>query len=292
MLRQLTLAVSFAWAAVCLIGACSSFSASSSPGETPDAAPSEDAEAGMTSDGGPVDPCLARDPLAEVAGLYLAGGFAPDGTEPSEVLRTPIHCDGTLGSWAVVGTLPRSAVIPIVAVLGDTMLFVGGQHSTGGSPFADGFDSAKFDPQGRLPAFLRRPATTDQSHVWRAQFASNGSTLVVAGGEGERDGGNGPLTTVTKWRMEGSGVATPSAGEPLPRPISRGGAAMIGDTLFVFARGAAPDGDAGSTNGAIYRLRSAPVSTWENLGAFEDFDFTTAASATAIPSRAPSTPPA
>lgn len=253
-------AVGSAGAGVLAVAACSSFSGSdvSSSGA---AAP----EAGADS---ATDPCLAG-PTAEAAGLYVMGGQSDYNgfTEPDEVLRATIQCDGRLRDWKPTVKLPRTSAGAAGGMIGDAAIYVGGQHSTGGANFTDDVVSAPFVGAVMQPFF---PAGKAPNTFWRAMFGGNGASFFVAGGENNVDGGLNVQTAVTTWKV-GVGGEPVIDGKPpqLPTGLSRGVGVMIGDTMIVIA-------------GHVYTAKATDTSWRDTNVLYPDFDFAAATDGTYV----------
>jgi hypothetical protein len=218
--------------------------------------------------------------------LWVLGGnwLTPSESQPAEVLRAAIRCDGSLGEWITVKTLPRPAYAGVAGIIGDTLLVVGGEDDVKGPTFADFADYATFDSNGGLGPFLRTAADASAGQISRTGAASDGTTMVVgggylpltSGGVPSTDDGGPPVTAaVTQWTLK-NGVPSYVSVPPMPVALSRGGAAIFGNTLFVM-------GYAGGGGGVILkRTLDAPTSAWTKVDAFADFDVPITSSSSAV----------
>jgi hypothetical protein len=264
-------------AAVGALAALASCSAFGTNGESPpdaaaDGAVESEAAADASADAGdaaPVDPCSGADGSKEYAGLYVIGGESnPGAVETGAILRAPLHCDGTLGTWVTIAaTIPAASTAqrPIVAALGDTLVYFGGQHNAGGAISNDTILAARRDPSTFLTAFtsIGNDATARR---WRAQSASDGLAIVVAGGKSiGPDAGALDDTHVFTLSLAGELVDAP--GPNLPARRSWGCAALGGGHAVVFG------GEIAAAD--IYQADlTAPstLSTWIVGGKVAEFD--------------------
>ena len=259
--------------------ACSSFSGADANGDPVIDAGSSDAISSdaISSDAGSsdavLDPCPAGLSTAEAAGLYVMGGqstynTSPGYSEPLDVLRATIQCDGHLRDWKTQVRLPRSSVGGAGGLLGDNAFYLGGQHSTGGENFTLKVAYAPF-AGGVLQKFFTATAMSPLP-FWHAMYGSNGSSFFVAGGENYLSGGMNPQTMVTTWKIGDGGEPVISGNPPqLPMGLSRGAGVMVGDTMVVIA-------------GHVYTAKATDA-TWRDTNVtYTQTDFTAATDGTSV----------
>ena len=148
-----------------------------------DAGTGTDASATSETGAPPTSACASGADDAEAAGLYIVGGVLADSTtEPTDIIRIPIHCDGSLGvAVTLPTTIPRSFIWGGAATLDDHVVLFGGSHDTGGPPLAKQAYVASRQPDGTLGAFLPTPAI-DGLDRWRFAVATTTARAYLLGG--------------------------------------------------------------------------------------------------------------
>jgi hypothetical protein len=256
--------------------ACSAFGGTDAPGPNVDGAAVQPdggdaathADGAAQADGGG-DPCAASPSGLTGTYLWVVAGYDPTSNAgQTSILRAPLHCDGSLDAFMPVSTtVPNPGTRGAGALLGDTVLLVGGQRASGAT---DGrADYAFFDAKGDLGPFTAVAAP--QAATFRPSFASDPTHLVVAGGLGSTG------SRASLWTLEG-GALTVAELPAMPVPLAQGTGMVQGDTAILTGL----SGD-GGTSPLLETSTSTPLAGWTRaLDIPQTFDCGSAATDTAI----------
>ncbi len=251
---------------------CSSFSGTDSTAANGDAATEPEAgDAAARAEGGDAG---AQDPCATDAGaltgkfLWVVGGFDPGNNQPLDtIFRAARHCDGSLEPFVKVSTtIPDATVRGAGALLGETVLLVGGVTAKGAK---DGLvQYARFDTAGELGSFAS--SFNPLAATFRPVFAADSSRLAVAGGSDDAG------MSASVWSLD-SGTPTVKSLPILLSPAANSAAALQGDTFTVVAQGS----DGGSS--LLQLSLSSTEDGWQNVGGLPGlFDCGSASTAKAM----------
>lgn len=115
--------------------------------------------------------------------LYLAGGIGPEDDARSELLRAPVHPDGTLGAWEPLTSLPGGRAYASLVSFGPFLYTVGGETASA-DPLSGGMTNTETATvhMGRIN--LRTGALTEAgwSAVTEMTKSRSKHSAVFAGG--------------------------------------------------------------------------------------------------------------
>lgn len=112
--------------------------------------------------------------------LYVIGGVVDNTEDLASVEIAPIQSDGSLGAFHDGGALPETAAGAAIAVVGRTVLVIGGFRSRGGFHLSSQTDVAQLGADGALGEWTEGPEMSTTR--FRGAAVAKGSNVYVVGG--------------------------------------------------------------------------------------------------------------
>lgn len=230
--------------AIVVASACSSFGEDDPIAATADASTTDSlsdgapaVEGGGDSGAPAADTCGGKPGSFEFASVYVLGGLRLNEDsgaylgEGEDIFRAPVRCDGSVGSWSTMPfKLPWTLVGASVGVVGDHVILLNGEHSTGGPSLVNTVWIGGRDSNGLLTEFVPHdvPKLTLR---WRTATATTADELFVLGGQAQ-DGGI--LDVVESVRIV-NGAPLVQVEPPMDKPRSRFAASYVDGHVLVLS---------------------------------------------------------
>jgi hypothetical protein len=159
--------------------------------------------------------------------LYVLGGYGNGQLKTIE--RAEIRPDGSLSSWAVLSSqLPIPLERPAAAIVGETMLALGGYSSSAGGIINLTF-YAPILPNGNLGAWVQGPSMTSPRYHLSAAVVQE-QLFALAG---YNDGQSMAWATIEKSTVDSAGPGPWADGPILKEPRAGLGAAVSNGNIYV-----------------------------------------------------------
>ena len=192
--------------------------------------------------------------------IYIIGGMDSLNKLHNEVYRAPINGDGSIGTWALVSTLPKanalSAAVAFDGTNADTLYVLGGATSLI-SNTSDVYFADVNPADGTLSAWSTSTGVLPEAFSSHAAVQANGVIYVVGGNSGGFAGQqtarqvvlcalvdeNNPTRRLVDF---GGGQSSWIQTDPVPQPRLWHGAVLVNGQIFVVG-GGGPDSGSGIT---------------------------------------------